>query len=277
MSMDAIRWAYAQRCKPGPKSTLICAAWHADRESWIAIAGIETIAAETGQDECTIRRHLSYLASEKVGLIERKRRHVGEGRRKGERLSDGIQLNPTQVGNLPATQAGNSPTNTSAQSEETSGQFARDKRAICARQPGNLPNAYIEEPTIEPSKGTQSVGALPCDTTSKKRAKAPKKKRPSSENTVPDGWPDVMAQAEAVNYWDGVGRHDLSARVAEIAANAHDWHDAKATSYARWNAVWRQWFRREASRPPSSAAPARGSRSTLAAAERYARRHGIEV
>jgi hypothetical protein len=71
-----------------------------------------------------------------------------------------------------------------------------------------------------------------------------------------------MAQAEAVNYWDGVGRHDLSAHVAEIAENAHDWHDAKQTTYARWDAVWRQWFRREATRPRSSAAPARNRQPT---------------
>lgn len=239
MSMAAIRWAFEQIARAGAKLVLLCLAWHSDRDGRNAFPGVKTISAETGLDERTVRRHLDAL--EEVDLVDRHRRHVESGPRKGERLPDSFSLR------LPSRLPGDLSGCDDAQDDETTGHFDGDNRVILQRQPGVLSPVYRRNPVSEPSKRTQnhidpdlSLGEMK-NLSSNKTAR--KKKTPDRRSPMPTNWPDQVLQAEAIAFWQSKHRHDLAEAVDHHAAQARDHHLAKGSRFADWSAAWRTWYR----------------------------------
>jgi hypothetical protein len=71
--------------------------------------------------------------------------------------------------------------------------------------------------------------------------------------------PDEAAQAEAIKFWDGIGRRDLGARIGAVAADFADYlaqhPDRCGVSPA---AAWRRWFRRTPDVLPAANGPGGG-------------------
>lgn len=149
MSMKAIGWAYHQDEKPGPKSVLLCLAWHADKTTWCSFPGVALMVRETGWRERAVAQHLDTL--EKRGLIRRERRHVDSGPGKGKRLSDVFQLlgpGVDQTANL----AGELSANSADGDNETTRKIGKDDPQISPTLPADSASAYIRiEPSTEPS------------------------------------------------------------------------------------------------------------------------------
>jgi hypothetical protein len=83
MSHLATAWAYRQKIKvSGRKFVLVALADFAD-EQWSCFPGQERLAAMTGQDVRSVRRHMIEL--EKDGLISRESRFLANGQRTSDR------------------------------------------------------------------------------------------------------------------------------------------------------------------------------------------------
>lgn len=83
VSHVATAWAYRQKIKvSGRKFVLVALADFAD-EAWTCFPGQERLAAMTGQDVRSVRRHMIEL--ERDGLIERKSRFLANGQRTSDR------------------------------------------------------------------------------------------------------------------------------------------------------------------------------------------------
>lgn len=74
-------------------------------------------------------------------------------------------------------------------------------------------------------------------------AKARKIRGHKPREALPDGFPDGLAQADAVKYWGSVGRPDLAAKITSIMDQFRDHNMKHGNVMADWPAAWRTWYR----------------------------------
>ena len=154
MSNEAIGWAYRQPIESaGKKFVLVALADFAD-ESWTCYPGQARIAAMTGQNVRSVRRHLEELEAE--GYIERKRRFLGNG----QRTSDRYVIN-RDAAELPLDVVDGSVENTPQPPDNmTGGQF--DLRSISTVPADNLSGYPLENPQVIPPTPTADAAGEPC-------------------------------------------------------------------------------------------------------------------
>ena len=175
MSMAAIRWAYVQDEKPGPKAVLVCLAWHADKTDWRAFPGIATLARETGLKERAIAQHLETL--ERRRLVTRERRHAVEGQDKGKRLSDAFQLQGSDAGQS-ADIADELPANSADSACAATRNSCRDNPQISQTLPADSDAVLKKNLLLEPRSEPAAVPPLLQTGT---ELKAKKQKKPPVE------------------------------------------------------------------------------------------------
>lgn len=143
MSVRATTWAWEagrdHGLRQGELLVLVKAADHADQDG-VCWPGEKGLAEYTVQGERTVRRHLASL--EDRGLLHRERsvRKKGRGRR-----VDTILLHLDQPANLASKSEHDQPAN----GDRPTGQILHD-------QPANGDRALYREPSVEPSRETES-------------------------------------------------------------------------------------------------------------------------
>lgn len=164
MSVRATTWAWEKGreldLNQGQRLTLVRIGDHADHDG-VCWPGEKGLAAYTGADESTIRRHLKRF--EELGLLHRDPQVRGEGRGRG-RAPDRIHL---QIDDQPRTMPGRSEATNRAGTHgrspedhpgEMRGKSARTNRASEGGLTGHSTRPYIEEPSVEPSPPTPPRG-----------------------------------------------------------------------------------------------------------------------
>lgn len=177
MSHAATAWAYAAPIRnAGRKFVLVALADFAD-EAWTCYPGQERIAAMTGQDVRSVRRHIEALEDD--GFIERTTRHLANGRRTSDRYRLTGQPASETVSDTPVLVH---PDNL------TGGQS--DHRSITTAPPVNLSGDPLVEPSALPPNppATESSDCDPayprhprcrgCGTTRRALTKAKRLSRP---------------------------------------------------------------------------------------------------
>lgn len=136
---------------------------------------------------------------------------------------------------------------------QTIRQHARDNGATGGQRSADAKAAANKNKDL----ADQSLGHVDKNREENKRKEVlatPKAPPPARKprQSVPDEFPSAEAKAAAVIFWNGKGRPDLAATVADQAAQFRDHHTAHGKKMADWPAAWRTWIRNalEMTRPP---------------------------
>ena len=214
MSVQAMTWAFEQDVEPNAKLVLVALANRANHETGACHPGQELIAAECSMSTRTVRRHL--LTLEQRGLISRRARMLSGGRgRTSDKYVLAFYTRPDQP-DKPCDQP------------DKSGQDQPDKMSERSRPTGQIRSTNRTNQVDQPDNGVQVTVREPKENRKTKSIRKASitddwSPRPQDLPTLAGKFPKLQLEVEAEKF--------------------ADYHRAKGSKFADWDAAFRNWCR----------------------------------